>query len=763
MKVAHLSDLHLGYGSGQRARDVLRAFEAAMARSAALEPDLVVVSGDVFDHPEVGAQPIAVFAKAVARLRSRLPGVAVAVAAGVRDTPLDSERPGPLALVGEVASVQAACTSVLRFRVLDGAASVVLAPHRAVADSRPLAVAPDPEAEWNVLVAYAAVASDAAHASVVPLAGWDYVALGSRHTRACVAEQAHYAGSLERIGPDPWSEAAEDKGFMTFDAGAAKATFWRVGARPAISLAPVDATGRGTATAARRLAEALAAVPGKIDGTLLRIPVKGLAPEDLAVLDRKALEPIRRRAAELRVTALREGPPRRARTRASAGDRCDVVPSFVSLQARALGSAAELADARGLVAFVEDGGSVWNECVSAFRSSLPGVLDGVRERSAGDRPLRQEEWAALWLGDGPAAAWVSAAATLAFPSRGGLGAAGSASRQAAPQRLSQTATRAKPVEAAERAEAQEERLRALREEEAEVRGDLEAGVVAWVRERQDAETRLLLYRDRGRELRTRLKRIDDAGAEGSCRSCGATLGDRLETVARAGKEEWEGVVQDGRWWRQRLDQLEHKPAELRALESRALTLSAEAADLAEQMERRKRVGRTQGSSAAGSSRASEGAAEEGLAKASGEALDEVRARVHAEVVEITGGRLAGCFPALFEEWTRGGRRGGGDVSALEAATRVAMAELALEAGVKLGSVILPDSLDRLRDEDAPRALDRLARLARRVPLVLVAASERMASAAPERFDLLCRPEDTLDRGRVVRRQRPGLGAVRLQP
>lgn len=763
MKVAHLSDLHLGYGSGQRARDVLRAFEAAMARAAALEPDLVVVSGDVFDHPEVGAQPIAVFAKAVARLRSRLPGVAVAVAAGVRDTPLDSERPGPLALVGEVASVQAACTSVLRFRALDGAASVVLAPHRAVADSRPLAVAPDPEAEWNVLVAYAAVASDAAHASVVPLAGWDYVALGSRHTRACVAEQAHYAGSLERIGPDPWSEAAEDKGFMTFDAGAAKATFWRVGARPAISLAPVDATGRGTATAARRLAEALAAVPGKIDGTLLRIPVKGLAPEDLAVLDRKALEPIRRRAAELRVTAVREGPPRRTRVRASAGDRRDVVPSFASLQARALGSTAELADARGLVAFVEDGGSVWNECVSAFRSSLPGVLDGVRERSAAGSPLRQEEWAALWLGDGPAATWVSAAATLAFPSPGGRDAAGSAGRQAAPQRLSQTATSAKPAEAAERAEAQEERLRALREEEAEVRGDLEAGVVAWVRERQDAETRLLLYRDRGRELRTRLKRIDDAGAEGSCRSCGATLGDRLETVARAGKEEWEGVVQDGRWWRQRLDQLEHKPAELKALESRALTLSAEAADLAEQIERRKRVGRTPASSAAGSSRASEGAAEEGLAKASGEALDEVRARVHAEVVEITGGRLAGCFPDLFEEWTRGGRRGGDDVSALEAAVRVAMAEVALEAGVKLGSVILPDSLDRLRDEDAPRALDRLARLARRVPLVLVAASERTASAAPERFDLLCRPEDTLDRGRVVRRQRSGLGAVRLQP
>ena len=704
MKIAHLSDLHLGYGTGRRAQDVLRAFETAMAQVSELELDLVVVSGDVFDHPGVAAAPIAVFAKAVERLRSRLPGVVVAAAAGVRDTPLDPKLLGPLALVGEIASVEVACTTVRRLRIRDRNAQVVLVPHRAVT-AAPLDVSPDPEARWNVLVVYAGMAPAGVRAPAVPLTGWDYVALGSNHTHTQVAERARYAGSLERIGANPWEEASDEKGFVTFDTESGEAKFWPVGARAVISLAPVDATGGDTATATRRLAEALAGVPGKIDGKLLRVPVSGLAPDDFAALDRESLAPVRQRAAELRVLAPTE---RSSPQRGATADNDDDAPfKLVSLEGGRGGPTCDLSDAKGLVAFLADGAPEWDEYISALRGA-----DAFKEalRADGMGVLHQEEWAAVWYGDGAVATWLSAAGALAAGPDQSVG-----------EPDDPSATDAGSPDA---------RLRSLREEEAEVRGDLEAGMVAWVRERQDAETRLLLYRDRGRELQARLKQVDQAGSEGSCGSCGAPLGDRLETVRQAGKEEWEGVVQDGRWWRRRLDQLERKPSDLKALELRALALSAAAAELAEQQERRI-AGRR------------------------------VRARIHAEAVEITGGRLAGVFPALFAEWTEGGGRGGGQLSALALATRIATAEFALEAGVKLGSVILPDSLDRLHDEDVPRALDRLARLARRIPLVLVNAPERLAAATPERFDLLYRLKGAPGRRRVDR-QRPGLGTVRLK-
>ncbi len=743
MKIVHLSDLHLGYGSGQRARDVLHAFGSAVAKAAELAPELMVVSGDVFDHPSVDASAVAVFAKAVAQLRTRVPDVVVAVAAGARDTPLDSSAPGPLVLVDEIESVTAACTSVRRLRVRDLDAHIVLVPHRAVTGPSPPEASPDPSARWNVLVVHAGVATtDAARspetgqggntqaassraasiqAASIPLAGWDYVALGSDHAHRQVGERAWYAGSLERIGPNPWEEASDRKGFVAFDAQSGEATFCPVEARAVVSLAPVDAAGGGAAVATRRLAEALAGVPGEINGKLLRVPVKGLSASGLAALDRDALTPLRQRASELRLVVLPERFPSARRTatatatdgnRTTATDGCaDEDPAW------------GLRDARGLVAFLGEGEPAWDEHLAPLRDSR--AVESSLERSAAKGVLCPKEWAAVRHGDGPIATWLSAAHTLAAsrhddgepPSgRDGHGPpSGEDGHGDPPSGRDDASTR----------------LRSLREEEAEARGDLEAGMVAWLRERQDAETRLLLYRDRGRELKVRMKQVEEAGPEGSCLACGARLGDRLEVVRRSGREEWEGVVQDGRWWRQRLDQLEHKPAELKALERRALALSARVAETAEEPE----------------------------ATVAGR---RARARIHAEFVEITGGRLAAAFPALFAEWSKGSCRCGTRVSALETAARIAMAELALDAGIDLGLLVLPASVALMTDQDIPRAVARLSRLARRIPLVLVNAPERVVAAAPESFDLLCRLAGGSRGSRRVRHQRLGLGLVRWE-
>ena len=306
MKVAHLSDLHLGYaGAGPgRAADVLRVFESALARIGELEPELVVIAGDVFDHPEVTAPPIAAFSRSVRRLRERVPGLVVAVAAGARDIPLETHAHGPLVVIGSLPGVEVATTTVRRVSAHDGRLSVTLLPHPAVMASRSLKVAPDLAARWNVLVAHAALATGRSHAPAISPSGWNYVALGSNHAYTPVAERACYSGSLERVSADPWEEAAIDKGFVTAQLESGEVTFWRVEARAAVSLAPVEATGGGTATVARRLGEALAGVPGGIDGKLLRIPVRGLSADDLAVLDREVLAGVRRRVAELRIEAL---------------------------------------------------------------------------------------------------------------------------------------------------------------------------------------------------------------------------------------------------------------------------------------------------------------------------------------------------------------------------------------------------------------------------------------------------------------------------
>lgn len=334
----------------------------------------------------------------------------------------------------------------------------------------------------------------------------------------------------------------------------------------------------------------------------------------------------------------------------------------------------------------------------------------------------------------------------------------------------------------------EERLRGLRGDAAEVAGDIEVGLMAWVRERQDAETRLLLYRDRERELRKRLEALEAGGADLECEICRRPLAECHEPVLSVRSEEWEAVVQDGRWWRRRRDQLEYKPDELKDAEGRLLELEAEIDETVEAIERMRvqirelemarvrlqhlealaeRMGEVGSASALDDRSAGEedGSTRERLEEMhedlASSARRQLRERVHGKVVALTDGRLIGAFPTLYEDWSEGGRRGGGEVSILELAVRICLAELALGAGLPLETVVFPTALDRLNEEDLPRALVELGRLARRAGLVLVKATEEVASSAPERFDLLFKLDRRTEGPRVTR-QRSGVGLIYLR-
>ncbi len=864
MKVAHLSDLHLGHagsglGSG-RARDVARVFGEAVEQIGELAPALVVVSGDVFDHAQVGAPAIAVFARAVKDLADGVPGIVVAVAAGVRDTSVGERQAGPLDVVAELDRVEVAVTGVRRFRLEEHDASVTLAPHAAWVGDRGGAFVAEPEsqAKWNVLAAYVDLAEDRRgraggvrpqkwdedghrrprlELGGVRPQGWDYVALGSRHARTQVAERVHYCGSLERIGPDPWREAANDKGFVVADLESGATTFRPVRARAVVSLAPVDAGRGGAVAVGRRLSEALASVPGGIEGKLVRVPVRGLDPDDFAALDRDALAPLRKRAAGLRVDALpaperglgarsleareerrgatpearrtdgvvqralksgrgegrgtpseaRLGPAaRRAKAfEASSGEGSSAAASLRDLQLQGLGGpAADLQGAIGLVALVGDAESRWDAVAGNVRAAFgdagaqagaPGDRGGRRSGSAWPGAdlgplvhaaleadgLGRAEYAAVWFGGGSVETWLSAGATLLRdradetgvaaepetavrePGRGAERRRREALADWCRKLLRETEADVVRLERTQRGTDElKNRLARLREDVAEAHGDLEAATMGWVRERQDAETRLLLHRDRASELKKRLKELEEPEQEATGADDGAAKG-RATKAGKARRDEWDSVVQDGQWWRRRREQLEDKPPEIKAAEKRALEIEAEVEAVSEEVERR-RVQAQELQYARRrlldlretASRITPSAGSSSPGQAASSAAQRFRERVHAETVTLTGGRLGAAFPELFAAWTAGRLRSGGDVAALELAARIALAELGVEAGLPLASALLPRALRLLRADDVARALARLAELARRVPLVMVGATRAIVAAHPESVDFL---------------------------
>ncbi len=128
-------------------------------------------------------------------------------------------------------------------------------------------------------------------------------------------------------------------------------------------------------------------------------------------------------------------------------------------------------------------------------------------------------------------------------------------------------------------------LEALRGELAEVEPRAERERDAWQQDRQEARTRLQTYKDRTAELQQQLDQLREAGAEGTCPTCGRPLHDHYDQVLRSLEDEWESLVQDGKWLKKREAQLEQKPTALEEAESRRAELQAAIESRAEKLSR----------------------------------------------------------------------------------------------------------------------------------------------------------------------------------
>jgi exonuclease SbcC len=111
-------------------------------------------------------------------------------------------------------------------------------------------------------------------------------------------------------------------------------------------------------------------------------------------------------------------------------------------------------------------------------------------------------------------------------------------------------------------------LDAARQAQRVAEQEREQARTAWVRDRQDAETKLTQLRDQYKELEEHRKRIQAAGPEGTCPTCARPLGAEFRAVVDALARQLEEVEVQGKFFRQRREQLEAEPAAVRAAETR---------------------------------------------------------------------------------------------------------------------------------------------------------------------------------------------------
>jgi len=105
--------------------------------------------------------------------------------------------------------------------------------------------------------------------------------------------------------------------------------------------------------------------------------------------------------------------------------------------------------------------------------------------------------------------------------------------------------------------------------------DLEAKRTDWVRDRQEAETKLEALRRQHAELKEQRERLVAAGENGICPTCARPLGDHYRSVLDLIDDQLNTAVVDGSYYRKRLDQLVEMPLAVKTLgEQRRLALEA---------------------------------------------------------------------------------------------------------------------------------------------------------------------------------------------
>jgi exonuclease SbcD len=343
MRLVHISDLHLGFrqfqrqtptGINQREADVARTFRHAIDRVIALDPELVVIAGDVFHSVRPTNQAIVHAFLQLQHMRQSLPHTPVVMIAGNHDTPRSAETGCILRLFAEL-GIEVVDGEPRRLSFTDLDLSLLAVPD--MLGHKSIALEPEAGARWNVLLLHGEVEgmlpeaiadTDRAAFEIsredLRAAEWNYIALGHYHVHREIAPTAWYSGSIDYTSHDIWGELREErqaglkpkedlvssganglteqrllggKGIVEHDLATGTHTFHRLPvSRRIIDLPQIQAVGMSAAEVDVAIGEAVERIPGGVDDAIVRLVVRDIPRHVVRELDHKAIRELRRRA-----------------------------------------------------------------------------------------------------------------------------------------------------------------------------------------------------------------------------------------------------------------------------------------------------------------------------------------------------------------------------------------------------------------------------------------------------------------------------------
>ncbi len=308
MKIALSGDWHLGFsqfsavenGRNVREMDVERAVAAAVDLIVAADPDLVLLGGDIFQHPRVNAHAIRAWRDAVRRISTETKAH-LAVVQGNHDSARVASTLSPIVIPDDYDRVHIVLTPQ-RVRVpiirTGEIASIACYPFVAREDTPAYKLEPDPEADVNCVLMHAAAQTSADGAETLPrfYAGdtaidvgreaerFDLIACGDYHTfhRLHPTALALYPGAVERTTSDIWSEVSP-KGIVLCDTNTGEMELREVPTREMVNVSLVLQEGMGADMVNEYLTKFAESAP--IEDAMVRFKVEDFPKEERQHID----------------------------------------------------------------------------------------------------------------------------------------------------------------------------------------------------------------------------------------------------------------------------------------------------------------------------------------------------------------------------------------------------------------------------------------------------------------------------------------------
>jgi exonuclease SbcD len=310
MRIAHISDVHLGYraysrltrqGINQREMDVLKAFREALHLAHQHQPDLIVITGDLFHSVRPPNYSLTQAFRLISRLQQERHYAPLVMIAGNHETPRSTESSCILTLFEHIPGVQVVADHIQRLFIDSLGVHLLCVPSRGLQSLPNMRIEPDPHAKVNLLLLHGILEGLTPFAVERPVSrqqvlsdDWDYIALGDWHLYTTVAQNAIYAGATEFTSTNIWEEAGKDKGLVLYEVETRMHQFLRVPTRPVYDLLPIDARELTAAEINEQIQMRAESV--NIDNAIVRQRVYNLMPEHRTGLDGNLLRELRARA-----------------------------------------------------------------------------------------------------------------------------------------------------------------------------------------------------------------------------------------------------------------------------------------------------------------------------------------------------------------------------------------------------------------------------------------------------------------------------------